>query len=108
MSFLGKIPTVWDETIIIEAKLGKYIVEARRKGDNWYLAAMNDWTPVEFSIPLDFLKDGIYNVITASDGINAKRNPQDYKLIKTDKRLSDTLKLKLAPGGGFAASFIKK
>ena len=41
MELLGKIPTVWDETIIIMADFGKYIMEARRNGDNWYLAAMN-------------------------------------------------------------------
>jgi alpha-glucosidase len=108
MEFLGKIPTIWDETKIIEARLGKYIVEARRNGDNWYLSAMNDWTPMEFSISTDFLKSGVYQVETASDGINAARNPQDYRLKKSEVTKRDTLKIKLAPGGGFIARISKK
>jgi alpha-glucosidase len=107
MEFLGKIPTVWDETIILEARLGKYIVEARRNGDTWYLAAMNDWAPMVFSIPLNFLKDGGYSVMTASDGINAARNPHDYKLKKSEVRVLDTLTVKLAPGGGYLARITK-
>lgn len=103
MKFLGKIPTVWDETIIIEAKLGEYIVEARCNGDNWYLAAMNDWTPREFSVSLDFLKRGDYIIETTCDGINATRNPQDYKMKKAEITDKDTITVKLAPGGGYAA-----
>lgn len=103
MEFLGKIPTVWDETIIIDAQLGKYVLEARRNGDNWYLAAMNDWTPREFSVQLGFLKGGKYQVETASDGINAARNPQDYKMTKSAVTRNDTMNVKLAPGGGFIA-----
>ena len=108
MNFLGKIPTTWDETRIIEARLGKYIVEARRNGDTWYLSAMNDWTPMEFSISTDFLNTGVYQVETASDGINAARNPQDYNLKKSEVTKSDTLKIKLAPGGGYIARISKK
>ena len=108
MDLLGKIPTVWDETIIIEAKLGKYIVEARRSGDNWYVAAMNDWTPAQFSVSLEFLKEGIYDVEAAGDGINASRNPQDYIIKKSTASKKDLLIIKLAPGGGYIARIIKK
>ena len=103
MEFLGRIPTVWDETIILEAQLGNFVVEARRNGNDWYLAAMNDWTPRIFSVPLGFLKEGRYQVETASDGINAARNPQDYKLKNSEVAHNDTLTVKLAPGGGFVA-----
>jgi alpha-glucosidase len=108
MYFLGKIPTVWDETIILKARLGKYILEARRKGQEWYLAAINDWTPKEFSVPLDFLSKGSYHAEKASDGINAARNPQDYTIKFSDVTKYDTLTIKLAPGGGYVARIIKK
>jgi alpha-glucosidase len=103
MKFLGKIPTVWDETIILDAKLGKYIVELRRNGKDWYLAAMNNWESRSFDVPLGFLKDGRYLVESASDGINAARNPEDYKMRNSVVNASDTLTVKLAPGGGFVA-----
>jgi alpha-glucosidase len=108
MDLLGSIPTVWDETVILNASLGKYIVEARRNGDNWYLAAINDWTPQEFTISMSFLKPGDYKAEIVSDGINADRNPQDYRLQKRDISTEDTITIKLAPGGGFLARILKK
>ena len=108
MEFWGKIPTVWDETIILKAEFGKFIVEARRYGENWYLAAMNDWTAQEFSIPLNFLSTGIYQVESVSDGINAAKNPQDYKLKHTEALPTDSVHIKLAPGGGFVARISEK
>jgi alpha-glucosidase len=107
MKFLGKVPTVWDETIILHAKLGKYIVEARRLGEEWFIAAMNDWEPVEFDIPLDFLHDGEYNLVIASDGINAGKNPHDYKIKSLKSSANQLLKIKLAPGGGYVARISK-
>ena len=107
MELLGTIPTVWDETKILDAKVGKYVLEARRNGNDWYLAAMNDWTPQEFSVSLGFLNDGTYGIVSASDGINAAKNPQDYRLNKSEVTKEDRLKIKLAPGGGFIARIVK-
>jgi alpha-glucosidase len=107
MKFLGMVPTVWDETIIIDASLGKYIVEKRHIGDYWYIAAMNNWTPMEFSVPLDFLEEGIYTLEIAEDGINSAKNPEDFKLKRYEVALKDTIDIKLAPGGGFVARISK-
>jgi alpha-glucosidase len=108
MEFLGSIPTVWDETVILEASIGKYILEARRNGDNWYVAAINDWNPKEFRVSMSFLKEGSYQAETVSDGINAARNPQDYSLQTRALTPKDTITIKLAPGGGFLARILKK
>jgi alpha-glucosidase len=107
MEFLGRIPTVWDETIILHAKLGKYIVEARRLGEEWFIAAINDWDPVEFDIPLDFLPEGEFNLEIASDGINAGKNPHDYRIDNLKSSRNQLLKIKLAPGGGYVARISK-
>ncbi len=103
MTFLGKIPTVWDETRILEARAGQYIVEARRKGNEWYLAAINDWNPAEFVISLGFTGGGLFLVEKASDGINAARNPHDFILEEEEVSSNGTLTIRLAPGGGFVA-----
>ena len=108
MKFLGSIPTVWDETIILEAGFGEYIVEARRSGEDWYLAAMNSWTPRAFSVRLEFLNEGIYIAESASDGINAIRNPQDFKMRSSEISKKDSVTITLAPGGGFLARISKK
>lgn len=105
MEFLGAIPTVWDETQIIAAKLGEFAVILRRSGNEWFLAAMNDWTPAEFSIPLEFLEKGEYCAEIAEDGINASRNPHDYRISTEYFSSRDILPVRLAPGGGYVARF---
>ncbi len=107
MTFLGKIPTTWDQTIILEASLGEYIVEARRQGEVWYIAALNNWEAREFHLPLDFLPGGTYRIEEAKDGINAARNPQDYSLAGETFGAPGSLKIKLAPGGGYLARIVQ-
>lgn len=108
MGFLGKIPTVWDETRIIEAQLGNYIVEARRKENVWYIAGLNAWQPHECNLKLDFLKEGVYEIEIAADGINAAKNPQDYSMKTSEVSSNDQINIQLAPGGGFVARITMK
>lgn len=103
IEFLSGVPCVWDETQVLEACVSDYIVMARRAGSIWYLAAMTDWTPREFSIDLDFLKEGEYKAEIFSDGMNADRYGNDYKKNIMQVIHQDTLKIKMAPGGGWVA-----
>jgi alpha-glucosidase len=103
MNFFGTIPTVWDETIIKEAKFPQYIVEARRNGNDWFIGAMNDWTPKDFSMPLDFLGAGEYEATICADGINAERNANDYSIKVVTVKKGDQLPIHLASGGGYVA-----
>jgi alpha-glucosidase len=107
MQIVGRILTEWDETRIIEAKFSDYVAIARRNGNSWYIAAMNDWQPVEFRVPLSFIDDGKYVMEIASDGINADRNPHDYRIDKTVISVNDTITITLAPGGGYVAILTK-
>jgi alpha-glucosidase len=108
MEFLGPVPTVWDETKVLDAKVGDYVVVARKSGDDWYLGAMTDWTPRELVVKLDFLDEGEYEAVIYADGINASKYASDYR--KSLKRLTrgDSLKISMAPGGGWVARLIKK
>ena len=103
MEFLGPVPSVWDETKVLDGKIAEYVVVARRRGRDWYVGAMTNWTPRDIDIDLSFLPDGKYSMEAYQDGVNADRNASDYKQIKTQVDKSTKLKLKLAPGGGWAA-----
>lgn len=100
--FIAQIPTTWDETKVIEAKVGDFLVIARRKNNDWFIAAMTDWIPRTFEIPLHFLS-GTFEANIISDGVNADRFAQDYRLIKSILSSSDTLTIEMKPGGGFVA-----
>ncbi|HAR36610.1 MAG TPA: alpha-glucosidase, partial [Acidobacteria bacterium] len=100
MEFLAGVPTVWDETVVPEARIGDYAVVARKSGESWYLGAMTDWSPREFELKLDFLEPGRqWTVDLWLDGPNASRFASDFTR-KTIKIASgESLKLSLGPGG---------
>lgn len=101
--FIAKIPTVWDETVVLTGKIGEHIAIARRKEKEWYVGVLTDWDTRELELDLSFLDNGSFHVELFEDGINADRAARDYKKenirLPADKRL----KIKMAPGGGFAA-----
>lgn len=59
LQFYDAIPTVWDNTNVIEGYPGKYVTIARKKGNNWYLGALAGTESYKLSIKLDFLERGI-------------------------------------------------
>lgn len=99
--FLYKVPTVWDETVILDGKVGDYIVTARRKGDTWYIGAMTDWTERDLRIDLSRLVDGEVRVDAWQDGKVAHKFGNDYQ--KKSYIVKDSIDIHLAPGGGWAA-----
>lgn len=103
MAFLSKVPTVWDETRVLEARVGDYVVVARRYGKEWYLGAMTDWSPRRLEVSLDFLEDRTYDAESFADGANAARYAGDLKREKMRVKKGDRLTISMAPGGGWAA-----
>lgn len=102
MELLGSIPTVWDETKIIDGKVGEYIITARKKGDKWFIGSMSNWQPRELKLSLDFLDaSSTYSATICEDGINADRYASDYTINERKLTGKDSLTIKLAPGGGF-------
>lgn len=101
--FLASIPTVWDETVALEAKAGDYLLMARRNGDTWYVAGLNDWTGRELQVVLDFLGEGTWQAEIFCDGVNANRWAEDYRIDRQTVRKGDSLPVKMANGGGWAA-----
>ena len=103
MEFLSKVPTVWDQTKVLDAKVGDYVIIARKNSDKWYIGAMTDWTAREFTIDLSFLSPGQHTITLYRDGVNANRYASDYKKEIINVYGGEDLKIKLAPGGGWAA-----
>ena len=103
--FISRVPVTWDETRALKAVAGKFAVVAKRKGDKWYVGAINGSNEgIELEIPLDFLTPGKnYTMTGFEDGINAFRQAMDYR--KTQRRVDSTGKatLKIARNGGWAA-----
>jgi alpha-glucosidase len=103
LAFLSRVPTVWDETRVLNAKVGEYIVTARRSGRDWYLGALTNWTARDIEIDLSWLGAGAFTADVFRDGPNAGRAGVDYERAELALTAGDRLTLRLAPGGGFAA-----
>jgi alpha-glucosidase len=103
MEFLAPVPTEWDDTKVLDGRIAEYVVVARRSGRDWYVGAMTDWNPRELEVDLSFLPDGNFSMEAYQDGLNADRHGSDYRQVKSRVRKSTKLKLRLAPGGGWAA-----
>ena len=103
MEFLGPVPTVWDETRVLDGKIGDYVAVARRHGRDWYVGAMTDWTARDLEIDLSFLPAGSFELDAYADGVNADRWASDYARTKSDVDRTRRVRVHLAEGGGWAA-----
>jgi len=103
MEFLAPVPTEWDDTRVLNARIADYVLMARRNGADWYVGAMTDWTPRELEVDFSFLPEGNFQMEAFQDGVNADRYGSDYKMVKSQVNKTTKLAIQLAPGGGWAA-----
>ena len=101
MELLGSIPTIWDETRILQGKIGEHIVTARRKGNDWFVGALNNSVAKDISLSFNFLGDGNFKAVICKDGMNAHNYGADYDLTTKELQKNSNLNIHLAPGGGF-------
>jgi alpha-glucosidase len=107
MEFLGPVPTTWDETRVLDAKVADFITVARKHDDEWYVGSMTDWTPRDILVDCSFLGSGKFQMVQWADGINADRNAMDYSKKTKTITSADRLTIHLAPGGGWVARIRK-
>ena len=111
--FIRDVACDWDESIYLEAEPADYITVARKaKGtNNWFIGGKCDENGHKSTITLDFLDNGRqYECTIYADAKDAhyEKNPQAYTISKKMVKKGDVLKLKEAPGGGFAISLMAK
>ena len=99
--FITAIPTVWDETRILQGTVGQYIVTARRSGTRWYIGGLTGWDARDLSLDLSGLVKGKHSAVLYRDGVNAARNATDYKIETVEVQSKKPLPVHMAPGGGF-------
>lgn len=106
--FIKEIPTTWDETKVIDAKVNEYILIDRRKNNEWYVGAINNHEERHVNIPLYFLAEGKYEAEIYSDADDTNENPNHLIIQKRTIIKEDNLLLKLAAGGGLVIHLKKE
>jgi len=105
--FLRRVPTVWDETKVINAAVSKYISIARRKDSNWYIGTINNSEARDLTLNLSFLPDGEYIATIYSDAADSESNP-NHLVVKTMKvNNTDSIIVKLSGGGGQVVELVR-
>lgn len=102
MEFLSQVPVVWDETRVLKASVGEYVVVARRSGDTWFIGGMTGEKGKTFEIDLDFIK-GNKTLTYWEDGVNVDMNANDVARRTQKVKKGDKLIINMFDGGGYAA-----
>lgn len=102
LAFFKNIPTVWDETKVLEGKIGDYATIARRSGDDWFIGSLNGKNKRELRINCHFLdKDKKYQAIIYSDDPSV-RTPTKVRVTRMKINASDRLTFNLLSDNGLA------
>ncbi len=99
--FIKAVPASWDETRFLAGETGEFIVLARRKGNRWFLGAMNSETARQVTVPLDFLGRKGATMRLWRDGLAPDAPVAETRRVAP----GETLTLDLAADGGAAAIF---
>ena len=102
LSYISRIPTVFDETLGLDGRVGESVIMAKRSGDTWYVGGITNWDERDVTIDLSFLGSGSWKAEIYRDGANANRFGTDYKREFKDVKAGDKLDIHMAAGGGFA------
>lgn len=106
LRYLAAVPTVWDKTLPLLARVSEYAVVAHRSGDTWYVGGINDWSRRKVSFELDFLDFGkeydveIFRDVKDSD-VDACRYVREEKRLRQGNKVV----MEMAQGGGFVMVF---
>jgi len=103
LDFWKAVPTVWDESRVLDGYPGEFIVMARRSGDTWYIGGMNGATPRTLQFPMTFLAGGEYEMQSWSDADEAADYPDRVSTAQRKVKSGEAISIQMASGGGFAA-----
>lgn len=98
----------WSQAL--QGEIGEYVVIVRRAGDKFFLGASTNEEPRTVRVPLTFLPKGKkFEVTIYADAPDAnwETNPTAYVIEKKTVTRKDVLEIRMAPGGGQAASFVE-
>lgn len=102
IEFISRIPTSWDQTLPLSAEVGKYAVVAKRKGDEWFVAAMTNGEARDMEVDFSFLPEGEFfaEVIRDNSSTDANAKVLTREIVAVTKQSKNTYSL--SPGGGAA------
>lgn len=107
LGFLSAVPVSFDETRVLAAEVGDYAVVAKRRGDEWYVGGMTDWTARMVEIDFSFLPSGVtFEAEIFRDDFESNLYADRYKTERIRINADTRLPIRMASGGGFAIRLV--
>lgn len=109
LDIIKQIPTVWKQTVPIDARVGEYIVVARESATgDWYLGAMTNRESRQIKINLDFLPEGDYLATICADGTDSDIDANDFSIVEQPVSCESVLDIDMHSEGGYIAVIKRK
>lgn len=105
VDFLKIVPTVWDDTRVLDGVVGEHMVTVRRSGNRWFLGALTNQDARDIPVKLDFLGRGSWKLKIWKDAPDSDDNAGHLVTGQQTVTAADVLTLHLAKSGGAVASF---
>ncbi len=103
LDFWKYLPTVWEETRVLQGAIGDYAVIARRSGEAWFLGAINARERRVIEVPLDFLDAAtVYTAHLHTDAQPEGNAPAEVRNETRTVTSRSVLRLDCAANGGAA------
>jgi hypothetical protein len=99
-TFLKQVPATWDQTHFIAGEPGRFVILARRKGNDWYIGGINGRDIAEqINVSLTFLGQGQYSMTWIQDGKEARSFDTQSQTVASNGSVT----VNLGSYGGFVA-----
>lgn len=110
--FIKDVAIDWQESEYLEAEPGEYVTVARKAKDSgqWFLGSVGGNESRTSKVSFDFLEKGkkyIATIYADARDAHYKTNPQAYTIEKYVVTSKTDLSQFVAPGGGYAISFVE-
>lgn len=107
LGFLAAVPVCFDETRVLDAAAGDYAVVAKRRGNEWFVGGMTDWTARKIEIDGSFLDPGVtYTAEIFRDTFESNLYADRYETERIRMKADTRLTIRMASGGGFAIRIV--
>ncbi|MCG8515593.1 MAG: glycoside hydrolase family 97 catalytic domain-containing protein, partial [Halanaerobiales bacterium] len=105
LTFYNQVPTVWDETKIIDGYPGELAVIARRDKEDWYLGVITGIKGHALDVDLNFLEEGKKYKATVYSHDNSLKTTTKVKIEEFEVTSKSDFKYQILEQNGLAVIF---
>ena len=107
IEWFERVPTVWQDTRVLQGEIGRFITVARRSGQEWYMGTLTNVEARTLDVPLAFLDAG--RKYAAHLYEDAAPDPKSRTNVRITRCLVDSatvIRAALRPSGGQAVRLV--